>query len=115
VRRADRLFLVIHNLRGRRAVPDRLHQAIDEHHLVRVSYVRGDGAQSIRDVEPICLAFWGQSWTLGGGCRSREDSRNVRLDRMVSMDLLDEVCAMEPAHGLRAYLDAMGAGPDLEV
>lgn len=94
---------------------DRLHQAIDEHRLVRVSYVRGDGARSVRDVEPICLAFWGQSWTLGGWCRSREDFRNFRVDRMVSMDLLDEVYGMEPARGLRAYLDAMGAGPDLEV
>lgn len=104
---------------GRRAAErerlDRLHQAIDEHRLVRVSYVRGDGASSLRDVEPICLAFWGQAWTLGGWCRTRQDFRNFRLDRMSSMDLLDEVFDLAPARDLRAYLQAMGASPDFEV
>lgn len=94
---------------------DRLHQAIDERRLVQFAYVRGDGATSVRTVEPICLAFWGQSWTLGAWCRSRHDFRNFRLDRMSEMDLLDGVFDVVPAHGLRAYLEAVGAGPDYEV
>jgi predicted DNA-binding transcriptional regulator YafY len=104
---------------GRRAAErerlDRLHQAIDEQRLVRFSYVRGDGHDSVREVEPVCLAFWGQSWTLGAWCRTREAFRNFRLDRMASMDMLDEVFPTDPARSLRVYLESMGASPDFEV
>jgi predicted DNA-binding transcriptional regulator YafY len=104
---------------GRRAAErerlDGLHQAIDERRLVRLSYVRGDGASSVREVEPICLAFWGQSWTLGAWCRTRQDFRNFRLDRTTSVETLSEGFTADPARDLRAYLDSVGAGPEFEV
>ena len=82
---------------------------------MRLSYVRGDGASSVREVEPICLAFWGQSWTLGAWCRTRRDFRNFRLDRMRSVETLSEGFTADPARDLRSYLDSVGAGPDFEV
>jgi predicted DNA-binding transcriptional regulator YafY len=94
---------------------DRLHQAIDARRLLRFAYVREDGVESLRVVEPLCLAFWGHGWTLGAFCRARQDFRNFRLDRISGMDVLDEVFDAVPARGLRAYLDAMGAGPDFEA
>jgi predicted DNA-binding transcriptional regulator YafY len=104
---------------GRRAAErerlDRLHQAIDEHRLVRFSYVRGDGTASVRDAEPICLAFWGQSWTLGAWCRTRRAFRSFRLDRMASTETLDEEFEPKPDHDLRSFLESVGANPDLDV
>jgi predicted DNA-binding transcriptional regulator YafY len=119
LRRRSERSRILAPVNGRRAAEreqvDRLHQAIDEHRLVRFSYVRGDGTGSLRDVEPICLAFWGQSWTLGSWCRTRQDFRTFRLDRMAAMEALDVSFEPEPGRGLRAYLDSVGARPDFEV
>jgi predicted DNA-binding transcriptional regulator YafY len=106
---------VVSRRAGERERLDDLHRAIDERRLVRFSYVRADGAGGVREVEPICLAFWGHSWTLGAWCRTRRDFRNFRLDRMASVETLDEEFLADPARGLRAYLDSVGAGPEFEV
>jgi len=94
---------------------DRLHAAIDARRVVRLGYRRADGAPSARDVEPLCLAFWGQTWTLGAWCRLRRDFRNFRLDRLEGLEVLDEVYPDDEARGLRAYLRAAGAGPEFEA
>jgi predicted DNA-binding transcriptional regulator YafY len=94
---------------------DLLHAAIETGRAVRFRYVREDGARSARDAEPLCLAFWGQSWTLGAWCRARTDFRNFRLDRMDGLEILPDPVSTDPARGLRAYLAAMGGDPDLEL
>ena len=88
---------------------DHLHEAIDTRRVVRLDYAGPSGGATRRDVEPLCLAFWGQSWTLGGWCRLREDFRNFRLDRMAGVEVLAEVAADDPARGLRAFLKSAGA------
>lgn len=98
-----------------RADLDALHEAIESRHLVRFAYARPDGAASQRDVEPVCLAFWGRVWTLGAWCRMRQDFRNFRLDRMAGMHVLEETYPDDPARGLRAFLASVGANPDAEV
>jgi predicted DNA-binding transcriptional regulator YafY len=94
---------------------DQLHAAIDARQVVRLAYATPAGAASRRDVEPLCLAFWGQAWTLGGWCRLRRDFRNFRLDRIDDCELLAEVAADDPARGLRAFLASAGAHPELEI
>jgi predicted DNA-binding transcriptional regulator YafY len=94
---------------------DHLHEAIDTRRVVRLDYGGPSGVATRRDVEPLCLAFWGQSWTLGGWCRLREDFRNFRLDRMAGVEVLAEVAADDPARGLRAFLKSAGANPDAEI
>ena len=98
-----------------RALLDALHEAIEARRLVSFAYVRPDGAASQRDVEPVCLAFWGSAWTLGAWCRMRRDFRNFRLDRMTGMRVRDETFPDDPARGLRAFLLSVGANPDAEV
>jgi predicted DNA-binding transcriptional regulator YafY len=93
---------------------DELHAAIDARRVVRLAYESLGGAASARDVEPLCLAFWGQAWTLGAWCRLRVGFRNFRLDRVRELAVLDEVAPEDPARGLRAYLTSVGAGPDFE-
>ncbi|HET7747154.1 MAG TPA: YafY family protein [Vicinamibacteria bacterium] len=98
-----------------RAALDVLHRAIDDGRVVRFAYEKEGGARSVRVAEPLCLAFWGQSWTLGAWCRSRADFRNFRVDRMDELAATDEPVSDDPARGLRAYLSSVGASPDFEV
>jgi predicted DNA-binding transcriptional regulator YafY len=98
-----------------RADLDAIHEAMETRHLVRFAYARPDGEASQRDVEPVCLAFWGRVWTLGAWCRLRQDFRNFRLDRMAGLRVLEETYGDDPARGLRAFLASVGANPDAEV
>ena len=93
---------------------DRLHAAIASRHVLRLDYRDQDGRSSLRDVEPLCLAFWGGAWTLGAWCRLRVDFRSFRPDRIASFDAVERDGVAEtfdetPARGLEAYLRAVGA------
>jgi predicted DNA-binding transcriptional regulator YafY len=117
-RRSERSRIVAPPVPGRAAVRARLdvvHAAIEESRVLRFGYAREDGGTSQRDVEPLCLAFWGQSWTLGAWCRLRRGFRNFRVDRMQDVEPREERFPDDPARNLRAYFEAVGAGPAMEV
>jgi predicted DNA-binding transcriptional regulator YafY len=87
---------------------DSIHLAINDRCVLAIVYRDAAGRGSERDVEPICLAFWGGSWTLGAWCRRREDFRSFRLDRIDALRVgapFDEL----PQRGLAAYLQSVGA------
>ena len=92
-------------------VIDRLHAAVIDHHVLRLTYQDKIGSGSEREVEPLCLAFWGGVWTLGAWCRLRRDFRNFRPDRIASFDTTGEVFIEEADRGLDAYLRHVGADP----
>ncbi|MEO8365147.1 MAG: YafY family protein [Pseudoxanthomonas sp.] len=83
---------------------DRLHGAIEARHLLRLQYRDPSGNETRREVEPLCLAFWGGSWTLGAWCRLRADFRSFRPDRIVSFEPSGATYAETPTRGLEAYL-----------
>lgn len=87
---------------------DRLHAAIESGQVLQLEYRDQSGDASLREVEPLCLAFWGGSWTIGGWCRLRRDFRNFRPDRIVAMAATGEVFAETKSRGLEAYLQAVG-------
>jgi len=91
-------------------VIDRLHAAIDAHRVLRMDYRDEGGRASTRDVEPLCLAFWGGAWTLGAWCRMRGDFRNFRPDRIVRFETSGETFVETAERGLAAYLLSVGAG-----
>ncbi len=66
----------------------------------------------MREVEPLCLAFWGGVWTLGAWCRLRNDFRNFRPDRIAAFAPTGEVFVEAAERGLAAYLRAVGADAD---
>jgi predicted DNA-binding transcriptional regulator YafY len=82
---------------------DRLHAAIDARHVLRLDYRDQDGQSSAREIEPLCLAFWGGSWTIGAWCRLRGDFRSFRPDRIAEFAETGEIFADDPARGLDAY------------
>ena len=117
-RRTERSRVFAPTTRARdaeRARLDDLHRAIDARRVVSFRYVKEDGTPSERTVEPLCLAFWGRSWTLGAWCHARKDFRNFRVDRIDALAVGAEPVSQDPARGLRAYLTAMGVPPDYEL
>ncbi|HSR65523.1 MAG TPA: YafY family protein [Xanthomonadaceae bacterium] len=93
---------------------DRLHAAIEARHVLRLDYCDQDGHASVRDVEPLCLSFWGGAWTLGAWCRLREGFRSFRPDRIAALapllrDGAPDTFVETAQRGLDAYLRAVGA------
>lgn len=91
---------------------DRLHEAVEARQVLRLDYRDKDGAVTRREVEPLCLAFWGGSWTLGAWCRLRGDFRSFRPDRIDGYAATGETFQDDAVRGLDAYLRAMGARPE---
>jgi predicted DNA-binding transcriptional regulator YafY len=95
-----------------RGVIDRLHEAVIAHHVLRLDYRDKAERASAREVEPLCLAFWGGAWTLGAWCRLREDFRNFRPDRIAGFDATGETFSETSERGFGAYMRAMGGDAD---
>jgi predicted DNA-binding transcriptional regulator YafY len=91
---------------------DRLHAAIQARSVLLLDYRDQHDAVTRREVEPLCLAFWGGSWTLGGWCRLRRDFRNFRPDRIATLADAGQTFEDDPARGLEAYLRSVGTEPD---
>jgi predicted DNA-binding transcriptional regulator YafY len=87
---------------------DRLHAAIAARQVLRLEYRDESDRASQRDVEPLCLAFWGGVWTLGSWCRLRMDFRTFRPDRIATFAPTGEVFIETPVRGMAAYIRAMG-------
>lgn len=90
-------------------VIDRLHDATIHSRVLRLDYADQSGATSTREVEPLCLAFWGGVWTLGAWCRLRQSFRNFRPDRIKAFAPTGEAFTETPQRGLAAYLRSVGA------
>lgn len=90
---------------------DRLNAAIGERQVLHLSYADEAGAISERDIEPLCLAFWGGKWTLGAWCRLRRDFRNFRPDRIGACTPTGETFPDHPERNLTAYFAAVVRRP----
>jgi len=86
---------------------DDLHAAVTGALVLRMNYRDNDARATAREVEPLCLAFWGGSWTLGAWCRLRGDFRNFRPDRIVDYAPTGETFVETRERGLEAYMRAM--------
>jgi predicted DNA-binding transcriptional regulator YafY len=86
---------------------DRLHAAIEAQHVLHLVYRDETGQASTREVEPLCLAFWGGKWTLGSWCRLRSGFRNFRPDRIDALTETGECFVPQASRDLDAYLRAM--------
>jgi predicted DNA-binding transcriptional regulator YafY len=91
---------------------DRLHAAIAAQQVLRLDYRDESGRSSLRDVEPLCLAFWGGVWTLGSWCRLRVDFRTFRPDRIATFEPTGEVFVETAERGMAAYIRTMGGDVD---
>ncbi len=110
--RASRIRIYAPALSGRferSGIIERLHEAIERREVLRFDYLDQQQAATERQVEPLCLAFWGGSWTLGAWCRMRQAFRSFRPDRMGVVDGTGERFEDSRERGLDAYMRAMDA------
>jgi len=108
----SRIFAPTRWYEGKSGMIDTLHEAIAEHRVLKLDYRDGEQRSSVREVEPLCLAFWGGAWTLGAWCRLRIDFRNFRPDRIASFEPTGEIFVETSERGLNAYLGRVGCESD---
>jgi predicted DNA-binding transcriptional regulator YafY len=93
-------------------VLDRLRASIEAHRVLRVAYRDKEAQPTARDIEPLCLSFWGDTWTVGAWCRLRADLRSFRADRLASFTETGETFRERPGRDLAAYLRTLGIDED---
>ncbi|MBT1444814.1 YafY family transcriptional regulator [Shewanella sp. JM162201] len=88
---------------------DPLRIAARERRFCRIHYKDASGAVTERRLRPLAIYFWRGTWTLVGWCELREDFRNFRADRILS--LVEEQARFEPSPGkeLADFLACMEA------
>ncbi|WP_348943767.1 YafY family protein [Chitinibacter sp. FCG-7] len=89
-----------------------LREAIARRLLAHFAYTRADGADSERRVQPLGLFYWGSGWTMVGWCDLRNDYRQFRLDRMLSLVLTDQPFAQVSGRNLSDYFRREGIPAD---
>jgi predicted DNA-binding transcriptional regulator YafY len=63
--------------------------AVAEKRRTWIRYRSADEVVTERIVRPVALFYWGGGWTAGAWCELRADFRDFRLDRIVSLQLLE--------------------------
>lgn len=83
-----------------------IQQAIVARRVLRLNY-RGRGREDsmVRDAEPLGVSFYRSAWYLVAWCRLRKDYRSFKLERVQSLEMLDERFAARPDFSLREYLE----------
>jgi predicted DNA-binding transcriptional regulator YafY len=74
-----------------------------------LAYQRADGTPSEREVKPLGLFFWGNVWALTGWCELRNTFRNLRLDRIQQVQVLEKPFDELPGQRLTDFLALMQA------
>lgn len=86
---------------------DSLHAAIEGKRVLRIAYRDEAERRSEREIEPLCMAFWGGKWTLGAFCRLRQAHRSFRVDRVERLEETGEPFTSQEGRDLDAYLRAV--------
>jgi predicted DNA-binding transcriptional regulator YafY len=84
-----------------------LHSAITDRAVLRTTYADDADRETLRDLQPLALHFWGSVWTLAAWCRLRQGFRNFRIDRIRACIRIGEAFPDEPGKTLNDFLRAM--------
>ena len=60
---------------------------------------------TLRDIEPLGVTYYGGSWYLVAWCRLRADYRSFKLERVRQLEVLAERFAGRPDFSIRAYME----------
>ena len=69
---------------------DPIRRALRSEHKLRLRYADKDGNATERRVWPVALGFFAEAEVLAAWCEMRRGFRHFRLDRIATMDVLDE-------------------------
>lgn len=67
---------------GERRAIDMIERSIEKRDVLGFSYSDEAGQETVREVRPLGLWFWGRAWTLVAWCELRDDFRAFRIDRI---------------------------------
>jgi predicted DNA-binding transcriptional regulator YafY len=81
-----------------------LRDAASARRRIRFDYADAQGAASSRTARPLGCYHWESVWTLAAWCEHRDAFRSFRVDRMRSLDVLDDVFRDEPGRTLPDFL-----------
>jgi predicted DNA-binding transcriptional regulator YafY len=81
-----------------------LRDAASARRRIRFDYADAQGAATARTARPLACYHWEAVWTLAAWCEHRSAFRSFRLDRMRTLDVLDEVFRDEPGRTLPDFL-----------
>jgi predicted DNA-binding transcriptional regulator YafY len=77
-----------------------LRTAAQARRKLRIGYLDLKERRSERVVRPLGCFFWSEVWTLAAWCEAREGFRNFRVDRIETLEVLDERFRDEPGRTL---------------
>ena len=81
-----------------------LRDAASARRRIRFDYADADGVATTRTARPLGCYHWESVWTLAAWCEHRDAFRSFRIDRMRTLDVLDEVFRDEPGRTLPDFL-----------
>lgn len=70
---------------------EQLKNAILEKHVIEISYCGTKGTITKREIKPVKLIFKDKNWYVQGYCLKAEDFRVFRINRILSLKILDIV------------------------
>jgi predicted DNA-binding transcriptional regulator YafY len=84
-------------------------QGVVQRRVLRMTY-HGSArdSETVRDVEPMGVVYYGGNWTLVAWCRLRMDLRHFRIDRIRRLELRSETFPPRPDFSLRKHLEEQG-------
>ncbi len=83
---------------------DPIRKAIADKCKIHLCYRNLQEMESERTVHPLGLAFWGKQWTLLAWCEIRDGFRTFRLDRITSLDVVNERVSDDPLRSLAEFI-----------
>ena len=72
----------------------------------KVNFVYADAEKKLseRRVRPLSLYFWGEHWTLAAWCESRDAFRSFRVDRVIRLQVTDQIFSDETGKRLADFV-----------
>jgi predicted DNA-binding transcriptional regulator YafY len=86
-----------------------LSDAISKNTPVSVSYHSLNGAVTDRIILPLAMFYWDGKWTVGAWCTKRQDFRDFRVDRFLSVSLSPVASTETGRASLSEYLQVQAA------
>lgn len=84
-----------------------IRRAVRNKNKLALTYTNEKSERTDRIIRPLAMAFFAPVWLVLGWCELRNDFRNFRLDRIQSMNVLDEHFRDERGKTLQDYLKQM--------
>ncbi len=86
-----------------------IQHAVARHHVINIHYhSQYNDAETQREVEPVGLYHYRMSWHLIAFCRTRQDYRDFRIDRIRQLTDTGQRFSRRERLSLQEYLDRVG-------